>query len=70
VSVGFDEPAFETITWPKLAPVVGDRWRDPLTVVQADVRDFASSVQPLLLFWDAYDVGRHHANRVIPCSSV
>ena len=40
VSVGDDGLlAFETITWPKLAPVLGDEWRAPLTVVQADVRD-------------------------------
>ena len=42
VSVGNDEPpAFEGITWPKLQPVVGGGWRQSLTVVQGDVRDFA-----------------------------
>jgi hypothetical protein len=41
VSIGFDEPpAFEAITWPKLAPVVGMDWRSRLTVVQSDVRDY------------------------------
>ena len=41
VSVGFDEPpAFENSTWPKLAPVLGDGWRAPLPVIQADVRDY------------------------------
>jgi hypothetical protein len=70
VSVGFDEPsAFERITWPKLAPVVGDRWRDSLTVVQADVRDFAPPpCKRCFLFWDAHGERVAHTmlNRLIP----
>jgi hypothetical protein len=56
VSIGFDEPpAFEGITWPKLAPIVGDRWRAPLTVIQGDVRDFGlPACERCFLFWDAH----------------
>lgn len=70
VSVGFDEPpAFETITWPKLAPVVGDDWRSALTVVQADVRDYEPPAsRRCFLFWDAHGTGVADTmlNRLIP----
>ena len=70
VSVGFDEPPpFETITWPKLAPVVGERWRSALTVVQADVRGYKPPAsRRCFLFWDAHGTGVADAmlNRLIP----
>jgi hypothetical protein len=70
VSVGFDEPpAFESITWPKLQPIVGDAWRAPLTVVQADVRDFTPPPsERCFLFWDAHgpEVAETMLDRLIP----
>jgi hypothetical protein len=70
VSVGFDDPpAFESTTWPKLAPVVGDGWRTPLTVIQADVRDYVPpSCERCFLFWDAHgpEVADAMLGRLIP----
>jgi hypothetical protein len=70
VSIGFDEPpAFETITWPKLAPVVGNRWRGVLSVVQADVRGYKRlASRRCFLFWDAHGEGVADAmlERLIP----
>jgi predicted O-methyltransferase YrrM len=70
VSVGYDEPpAFETITWPKLAPVVGERWRSALTVVQADIREYEPpDSRRCFLFWDAHGptVADAMLNRLIP----
>jgi hypothetical protein len=70
ISVGFDEPpTFETVTWPKLAPVVGEHWRSALTVVQADVRDYEPPPsRSCFVFWDAHGVGVAEAmlSRLIP----
>jgi hypothetical protein len=70
VSVGFDEPpAFEGITWPKLAPVVSEAWRAPLTVIQADVRDYTPpACERGFLFWDAHgpEVADEMLDRLIP----
>src|SRR5215213_10892772 len=42
-------------TRPRLEPVLGDDWFDPLTVVQGDVRDFTPpSCQRPFIFWDAH----------------
>jgi cephalosporin hydroxylase len=70
VSVGNDEPpAFETITWPRLAPVVGVDWRRPLSVVQADIQEQTlPACQRCFLFWDAHGhaVADTMLNRLIP----
>ena len=70
VSIGFDEPpAFENSTWPRLAPVLGDGWREPLTVIQADVGSYMPpSCERCFLFWDAHghEVADAVLGRLIP----
>jgi cephalosporin hydroxylase len=70
VSVGFDEPpTFETVTWPKLEPVVGAAWRAPLTVVQSDISDFTPApCSRCFVFWDAHghEVADTMLNRLVP----
>jgi hypothetical protein len=70
ISVGNDEPSgFETRTWPRLSPIVGETWRTPLDVVQADVLDFTPPpCARAFLFWDAHgpEVAKAILGRIIP----
>src|SRR4051794_36680040 len=59
VSIGNDvPPTWETVTRPKLEPVLGARWFDRLTTVQGQIQeqDFSpwlDGAERVVLFWDA-----------------
>jgi hypothetical protein len=60
-----DQPRFESVTWPKLQPVVGDEWRLPLEVIHSDLRDLMPpACERCFLFWDV-----HGAEVAATCST-
>jgi cephalosporin hydroxylase len=74
VSIGNDgDNAWRNRTQPRIEPVVGESWFEPLTVLEQDIceTDFApltASAQAVFVFWDAHggDVARAVLERLLP----